>query len=186
MIRPPRGHLPLHQPEGLLRAEERAGEVRVDDRPPLLDAELLERDRRRADARVVEEQVEPAVALVDLGEQRPDGGRIGDVAGDRDGAVPRRRGGRFERLEASPGEDDRPAVVGEGDGDRRADAAAGPGDERDPRHGRAAHCPLCATSSTPPIIRSACDWPTRCVERSRNEIAKAPARRGAGAFAGLR
>ena len=169
-------HLPLHQPERLLRAEERSGEVGVDDRPPLLDAELLERNRRGADARVVEEQVEPAVAVVDLGEERPDRGRIGDVAGDRDGAVPGRRGGGFERLEAPPREDDRPAVVGEGDGDRGADAAAGSGDECDPRHGRAAHCLLRATRSKPPIIGRP-KRPTQCRRATGDEIAKAPARR---------
>ena len=49
---------------------------------------------------------------------------------------PAERGGRLERLEAPPREDDRPAVVGQGDGDRGADAAAGSGDECDPRHDR--------------------------------------------------
>ena len=101
-----------------------------------------------------------------------DGGRIGDVAGDRDRAVAGRRGGRLERLEASPGKDDRPAVAGESDGDRRADAAAGAGDERDPRHGRAARCPLCATRSKPPIIRPSCTRPTHCRQASATKLRK--------------
>ena len=51
--------LPLHQRIGALRAEERAVEVDVDDRLPLLVGQLFEGDRRRADAGVVEQQVEP-------------------------------------------------------------------------------------------------------------------------------
>ena len=52
--------LRLHQPERLLRAEERAGEVRRRRPLPLLEGQVLERHGRRARAGVVEEQVEPA------------------------------------------------------------------------------------------------------------------------------
>ena len=145
-------HLPLHQPERLLGAEERSGEVGVDDRLPLVDVELFERDGGGADARVVEEQVEPAVAVVDLGEERPDRGGVGDIARDRHGVGPGRRGGGFERLDAPSCEDDGPALTAEGEGDRGADAAAGSGDECDPRHGRATRCLLRATRSKLPII----------------------------------
>ena len=37
--------LGLHDPERLLRAEERAGEVDVDDGLPLLEGQILDRER---------------------------------------------------------------------------------------------------------------------------------------------
>ena len=52
MIRPPRGDC-LHQPERRLRAEEGAGEVRVHDRPPLLDRRGLRSAPRARPAGVV-------------------------------------------------------------------------------------------------------------------------------------
>ena len=97
--------------------------------------QLLERHGGRADAGVVEEQVEPLVALIDLREHRPHRLRVGDVARDRDGAVPRLGGGLLERLAATAGEDDGPARPREGDRDRPPDPAACAGDERDPLHG---------------------------------------------------
>ena len=87
---------------------------------------------------------------VDLGEERVDRRRDRVTsAGDGDRAVAGRRarrpraarGGGRRATTAKP-------VAGERDGDRAADAAAGAGDERDPRHGRAAHGRLCVTSST--------------------------------------
>ena len=47
MIRPPRGVLALHEPERRLGAQERAGQVHVDHRLPLLEGQVLERHRRR-------------------------------------------------------------------------------------------------------------------------------------------
>ena len=52
--------LRLHQPDRLLRAEERAAQVHVDHGAPLLHRHVLERRRRRADPGVVEQQVEPS------------------------------------------------------------------------------------------------------------------------------
>ena len=51
MMRPPCGRLALHQAEGALRAEERAVEIDVDHRLPLLEGQFVERHGRRADAR---------------------------------------------------------------------------------------------------------------------------------------
>ena len=44
MIRPPPRLLRLHQADSLLGAEKRAGQVRIDDGPPLLHCDVLERD----------------------------------------------------------------------------------------------------------------------------------------------
>ena len=54
--------LRLHDPERLLRAEEDAGQVDVDDALPLLEGQVLQRDRRRADAGIVEQEIEAAEA----------------------------------------------------------------------------------------------------------------------------
>ena len=50
----------LHQPERLLRAQKRAGEIGVDDLAPFLERHVLERQERRVHAGVVEQHVEPA------------------------------------------------------------------------------------------------------------------------------
>ena len=56
-------------------------------RLPLLDRQLLERDRRRAGAGVVEQQVEAAERRLGRREQRLDRGRVGDVGRDGESAV---------------------------------------------------------------------------------------------------
>ena len=56
---------------GALGAEDGAGQVGVHRRPPVRHAQLLERDPRRADAGVVEQQVEPAEGVPGLREQGP-------------------------------------------------------------------------------------------------------------------
>ena len=73
MIRPPCGVCRLHHADRVLGAEERAGEVHVDDRLPLRVGEVLHRDRRAALAGVVEEEVDPAQLLGDGGEEGVDG-----------------------------------------------------------------------------------------------------------------
>ena len=50
---------------------------------PVVEVEVLERDGRGADAGVVEEHVESAEPVVDLGEERRDRRGIADVARDR-------------------------------------------------------------------------------------------------------
>jgi hypothetical protein len=55
------------QRQGVLRAQEHAGQVRVQDAQPVLEAQLLEvRHVRIGDAGVVHEHVEPAEALRDF------------------------------------------------------------------------------------------------------------------------
>ena len=103
MMRPPCGVWLLHQPERLLRAQEGAGQVDVDDRLPLLEAQVLERDRRRAHAGVVEQQVEPAEALLASSANSAfTDGRVADVGGhgEQPLAPPRRRR-RWSRCSAS-------------------------------------------------------------------------------------
>ena len=70
MMRPPRGVLILHQPERLLRAQERAGEIGVDHFAPLFVGHVFERHERRLHARVVEQHIEPPELLVRRIEQR--------------------------------------------------------------------------------------------------------------------
>ena len=65
MMRPPRGDLILHDAEGFLRAQERAGEVGVDRGLPFVERQIFERHRGCADAGVVEQQIEPAECLLD-------------------------------------------------------------------------------------------------------------------------
>ena len=76
--------------------------------------QLLHRDRRRADARVVEQHVERGRILFDgRGEQRGDGCRVRHVGGDGDamrGLGFRAGDGGFERLGAAAGERDAIAV----------------------------------------------------------------------------
>ena len=110
MMRPPRGVCAFISLHRLLRAQERAGQVDVDDALPLLERQVLDRDGRRADARVVEQDVEPAERRVDAREKRPHRQRIGDVG--RHGERVRRhraRGGNrlFEGLLAPAGQRDR-------------------------------------------------------------------------------
>ena len=66
------GILGLHQPDGLLRAEKRAGEVDQDDGIPLLERQVLHRNTGGVDAGVVEQQIEPAELLADLREETAD------------------------------------------------------------------------------------------------------------------
>ena len=133
MIRPPRGVWSLHDPERLLRAQERAGQVGVDDGLPPLQG----RGPRAAPAgapmpALLNEQVEPAEPLADDGEQRRDRRRIADVARHGDGAGADLGRGRLQRLGAPAGEHDREAVGRQRDGDGAADAAAGAGDDARP------------------------------------------------------
>ena len=79
MIRPPLGVCALHERKRLLRAQERASEIRVHDRPPLLYRELIERDAWRADAGIVEQEIEPAESFLRPREERLHRLRIGDI-----------------------------------------------------------------------------------------------------------
>jgi hypothetical protein len=93
--------LVLHDPERVLRAQEHACQVRVDDGAPRLERQILDRDGRRTPAGIVEEQIQPAIGLARLPEQVLDIVRQGHVAGHDKGAAGLSLGGHLvERLAA--------------------------------------------------------------------------------------
>ena len=127
MMRPPLGVLRLHDLDGFLRADEDAGEVGVDHLLPGLQRQLFHRHRGRADAGVVEQQVEPAEVLLDPREQRLDRFRIADVGRHRQGlGVAGFLGGLLELVGAAAGQHHRIAVAGQRKRHRLADARSGP------------------------------------------------------------
>ena len=113
MMRPPFGFLRLHDAKGLLGAEEDPGEVGVDHLLPLVEAEVLQRHGRRADAGIVEEQTEPSERGLRLRKERRDLVLLADIAGHRDrriGACAGLGDGALQRLPPAAGEDHGPAV----------------------------------------------------------------------------
>jgi hypothetical protein len=126
--------LALHDPYRLLRAEKRAGQVRVDSRLPLLVREVLQRDRGRAAAGVVEQDIQATEDAPGLVEQRAHRGRVGHVGADRERAVGRRTGCRdhlLQELTSPGGEHDAIAILEQRERGCLADAGAGAGDQRD-------------------------------------------------------
>ena len=125
--------LVLHDAEGVLGAQERAGEVGVHHRLPLLEAEVLEIDRRRAHAGVVEQHVQPAVAVHRLGEQGGDRAGVGHVGGNAQALadIVAELLGLFQHLHATPGEHHGEACIHQRQRCRASDAGAGTGDDRD-------------------------------------------------------
>jgi hypothetical protein len=75
--------LVLHDPERVLGAQERRGEIGVHHGLPLRQAEILEIDRRRAHAGIVEQHVEPAIDFHHLGKQCRDRSGVGHIRGNR-------------------------------------------------------------------------------------------------------
>ena len=130
----PARRLRLHLPERRLRAQERAGQVDVDDVPPLLERQVLER-AADADAGVVEQQVDaaeraPCVAANSASHRR----RVGDVGRHRERARRVAAGvddRLLQRLASAARQRDAPAVAQQRDGDGLADAGAGAGDDGD-------------------------------------------------------
>ena len=80
--------LRLHQAEGVLGAQEDAGQVHVHDRAPLLDAEGVDRKPRRRHPGIVEEHVEPAECGLRLGEQLRDRLGVRHIGRAPPGCVP--------------------------------------------------------------------------------------------------
>ncbi len=78
----PTGRLGLHQHHRLLRAKEHTREVNIDDGLPLLEGQLFDLPGGRADPGVVEQDIEPAEAFLDLLEELLDGCGIADIGGD--------------------------------------------------------------------------------------------------------
>ena len=166
--------LALHHPERFLRAQECAREVDVDHGLPLLDRQLVEIDRRCADAGVVEEQVESAERLAGPCEERPHRGRISDVGGHRDRAVrrgARRRDRLLQRFGTPPGQRHRITGSEEGESDGLPDAGSGARDDCDSRGH--AHVLLGVTSGPASAGAAARPWASR---PARGPSPPAPAR----------
>lgn len=72
----------LHQPDGVLSAEEGSGQVHGHDGVPLFERDLFHGNRRRAFAGVVEEEVETREGLFDACEESRDGGWVADIGWD--------------------------------------------------------------------------------------------------------
>ncbi len=98
--------LVLHDPERVLGAQKRSGQVGVHHGLPLLEAEILKIHRRCAHAGIVEEHIEPAIDLHHLGEQRRDRSGIGHVGGYRKALadIVAELLGLLQHLHAPPGE----------------------------------------------------------------------------------
>ena len=84
MIRPPRGLCAFITRNASRRTEECAGEVRVDDAPPLLDGEILDRNGRRTNAGVVEQEIESPERAHRLLKELYNGVRISHIGGNDD------------------------------------------------------------------------------------------------------
>ena len=87
MIRPPGGSCDFIILESLLQAPEGAGQVHGDNAIPLVRRQVFERDRRRVQAGIVEEQIQPPEAVLDRGEKTDDRLVIAYIGGQDQGAV---------------------------------------------------------------------------------------------------
>ena len=119
---------------GRAGTQERPRQVGIDHEVPLLGADLG-RCRRAQDARVVDQDVDPAEAVRGRRHEGRDVVRPGDVDMDRQRLAPGRldRGDRLARRRVVQiGDHHRRAVGGEPFRDRAADAASGPGHDRHP------------------------------------------------------
>ena len=83
--------LRLHQPERLLGAQEAAGQVRVDDRPPLLERQLFERRRRADMPALLNSRSTSSPVARDALEQLAHGLGVGDIGRDHERIVSRLR-----------------------------------------------------------------------------------------------
>ena len=133
-MRPPLGTLGFHDLDGLLGAQERAGEVHIHHRRPLLEGEVLHGHRRGTHAGVVEQEVEaPAERLSHLGEQALHIVGPAHVSGDGHhlpAAGLGHRHGLVELLLAPAGDRHVPAVALQRQRRRLPDARAAARDER--------------------------------------------------------
>ncbi len=109
--------------------------------PQLRDIELVERHARRVDAGIVEQQVQPAFAALDLAEQRIHRCGVGDIRRDRVDPPHGQRSGLGQRIRAAAGDEHRPAGLRQRDGRGPANTAAATGDERNALLFRHRHSP---------------------------------------------
>ncbi len=131
MIRP--RPLALHHPERRAGAQERRGQVGLDDLVPQLERHFVDRGAI-GDAGVVDQHVDGAEALDRAIEQVLHRGFVGHVGRDRErfGAhALELRHQRLEPLGAARGEHDLGALAGEDERTGLADARAGAGDHHD-------------------------------------------------------
>ena len=118
-----------------MRAKKRAVEIDVDHRLPLREGQFVERDRGRAGAGVVEQEIEPAEVALDRGEQSLNGLRIADVARRGDRAPPEAHDlARCLVQLVAPPRHNRHMPPGARERERRrlADPGAAAGDQRKP------------------------------------------------------
>lgn len=124
--------LVLHDLEGFLGAQERAGQDRADHRLPALERQFLDR-RRSAKPGIVEQDVEPAIGLLGPGEECVYRIGIADIGRHAEcfalGALDL-ADNRLQRLRPAAGDDDRKPLLGQRQCRGLADAAAAAGNER--------------------------------------------------------
>ena len=97
--------------------------------------QIFQRDRRGADAGVVEQQVQAAEALLHIVEQRGDlAGSATSVGRTRTARPVTLLGGLMQPVLAPAGQHQGPAGFAERDRDGASDAGTGAGDERDLGH----------------------------------------------------
>ena len=128
--------LALHQAEGVLGAQEDAGQVDVDHGLPLLVGQVLERHGGAPVPALLNSRSSRPNASRDLGEDLADRDRVADVARDRQHPRPGGAGalGRgVELLLAAADHGHRPAGLDQPQRGRAPDPAARPGDQSDPR-----------------------------------------------------
>src|SRR5207302_788295 len=92
---------------------------------------LVQVDRRRADAGIVEQQVEPTKSRLRLGEELAYRAGIADIGGNDQRARPRKPGLRDDLLEglaSAPCQGDAIALVQQTESDGFADTGTGTGD----------------------------------------------------------
>ncbi len=102
---------------------------------PLIEADVLQRDRRNIAAGIVDEKVEPAELGFDLTKEVCHLLGKADIAGHRPdrpaGFGTKLGGGFFQNIAPAAGNDDNITFSAQGAGDAAADAGASAGDERD-------------------------------------------------------
>ena len=115
-------------------SKERPGQVRAQHRVPPF-RRLLSHGPAQPDARVADEDVEPAECLLGRSDSLLGIRRVARVAHDRERAG--LLGDRLERLAAAAGDADAVPVCCQAARDCRADAGPASGDERDPHQASA-------------------------------------------------
>ena len=125
--------LRLHHAHRLLGAQEGAGEIDTHDRLPLREGQILDRHGGRAHAGIVEQHVQAAELVLDLGEHGLHLVGVADIGGRHQMRALQAGGGLFQGLALASHQHGRPAGLGQPFGDGPSHAAAGARD----------HCNFC-------------------------------------------